>query len=124
MEAVMFSEDLARFWGYVDIPTHGHWREHCWLWTGALTTDNPRHSQGSPGDGGGYPKFRVDGRVQRGHIWIYRKVKGSFPPGLVVRHTCDNRKCVNLRHLVLGSHSENLQDQYDRGRRSRDDVPF
>ncbi len=31
----------------------------------------------------------------------------------VVRHRCDNRRCINPEHLVLGSRGENLQDECD-----------
>ena len=31
----------------------------------------------------------------------------------VVRHRCDNRRCVNPAHLGLGSRGENLQDERD-----------
>lgn len=29
----------------------------------------------------------------------------------VVRHRCDNRRCINPEHLELGSRGENLQDE-------------
>lgn len=36
--------------------------------------------------------------------------------GQVVRHTCDNGRCINPEHLLLGSHQDNVQDRVDRGR--------
>jgi hypothetical protein len=38
--------------------------------------------------------------------------------GQVVRHTCDNRLCVNPEHLVIGSQADNVQDMHERGRAS------
>lgn len=35
---------------------------------------------------------------------------------LVVRHTCDNRICVNPSHLLLGTNKENTNDMISRGR--------
>lgn len=31
----------------------------------------------------------------------------------VVRHRCNNRRCINPEHLELGSRGENLQDERD-----------
>lgn len=39
--------------------------------------------------------------------------------GKVVRHICDNTKCINPKHLVLGSQADNIQDRVTRGRCAR-----
>ena len=41
------------------------------------------------------------------------------PGPLVVRHTCDNPRCVNPSHLVLGTPKENTADMLERGRCGR-----
>lgn len=41
---------------------------------------------------------------------------GEIPDGLVLRHKCDNRPCVNPDHLTPGTKKQNLQDCIDRGR--------
>lgn len=76
----------------------------CWLWTGA-TFDN------------GYGAFR-DGnqRQSRAHRWSYENFVGPIPEGLVIRHRCDVRRCVNPAHLTPGTHQENQQDMLERGR--------
>ena len=33
-----------------------------------------------------------------------------------MRHTCDNGRCINPKHLLLGTHQDNVQDRQDRGR--------
>lgn len=39
--------------------------------------------------------------------------------GLVVRHKCDNPRCINGAHLEMGSQKDNAQDCVRRGRRAR-----
>lgn len=60
----------------------------------------------------GYP------RTHRGVVYrhIYEQMKGEIPNGLVVRHTCDNKLCINPEHLILGTQAENYQDALDRNR--------
>ncbi len=39
--------------------------------------------------------------------------------GKVVRHTCDNPRCINPNHLLLGSRADNNRDRADRGRSAK-----
>ena len=41
----------------------------------------------------------------------------NAPTGSVVRHRCDNPGCISVSHLQLGSHSDNLRDNWRRRRR-------
>jgi hypothetical protein len=70
------------------------------------------------GNGKGY-LIRRDperGRNEYVHRTAYRQHKGPIPEGAVVRHTCDNRQCVNPDHLLIGSYKDNTGDMYSRGR--------
>lgn len=64
----------------------------------------------------GYPIIPRGGKSKNMHRWIYKEFFGEIPKGMVVRHTCDNRLCINPEHLVMGTHAQNVQDAVGRGR--------
>lgn len=64
----------------------------------------------------GYPKHAPNGRTERVYRTIYKQNFGEIPPGLVVRHKCDNRLCINPDHLELGTFKDNATDRERRGR--------
>lgn len=64
----------------------------CWLWTGKVNNN-------------GYGPHRR----------AYRDTKGD-PNGLVIRHTCDVRRCMNPDHLIGGTQLENMADARAKGR--------
>jgi len=54
-------------------------------------------------------------RVDYAHRMVYLECFGKMD-GPIVRHTCDNRKCVNPAHLVTGTKADNTRDMVLRGR--------
>ena len=64
----------------------------------------------------GYPKCSVNKKREGIHRHYYRKYNGEIPEGYVVRHTCDNRLCINPKHLILGTHADNVADRVSRRR--------
>ena len=64
----------------------------------------------------GYGIYRVDGKAQRVTRLYWALVNGAIPPGLFVCHHCDNPSCVELSHLFLGTHLDNMRDCERKGR--------
>lgn len=67
----------------------------------------------------GHIKLRMDGEPTYLHRYVYEKEFGEIPKGLVVRHICDNPNCINIEHLVLGTHADNVADRVERGRSAK-----
>lgn len=74
---------------------------------------------GRKGDRDGYARVKVNGKQTKAHRLAYCQANGvslGDIAGRVVRHSCDNPRCVNGDHLLLGSQADNIQDMMDRGR--------
>lgn len=62
----------------------------------------------------GARKVRFRGRQMPAYRFIHcilNQVVAGYDD--VVRHRCDNRRCINPDHLELGSRGDNLQDERD-----------
>ena len=57
-----------------------------------------------------------NGRKYRAHRLIWEATHGPIPDDLMVLHTCDNRRCINIDHLFLGTAKDNTQDMMNKGR--------
>jgi len=71
------------------------------------------------GNSGGYGTVKRDGRTEYAHRAAYADSNGvpiSSLKGSVVMHSCDNPRCINPEHLVLGTHSKNMRDMVSKGR--------
>ncbi len=67
-------------------------------------------------DGEGYVICMRNGKRRPIYRHIYRLYRDAPIKGMVIRHTCDNRQCINPDHLILGTHQDNVQDRVKRGR--------
>ncbi len=64
----------------------------------------------------GYTRIGRNGSWTGLHRLVYEWAIGPIPDGMVVRHSCDNPRCVNPDHLLTGTHAENTADMFNRGR--------
>ena len=67
----------------------------------------------------GYVICTKKGKTSPIYRFIYRFYKGEPKKGMVIRHTCDNRKCINPEHLIIGTHQDNVRDRVARGRSAK-----
>jgi DNA-binding CsgD family transcriptional regulator len=66
----------------------------------------------------GYGKHTFDYKTVPAHRFSWELVNGPIPEGQLVLHRCDNRACVNVEHLFLGSQKDNMVDCQRKGRTS------
>ena len=73
-------------------------------------------------DGYGHYAIMRQGKIRqyRVHRYVWEQVHGEIPDGLLVRHTCDVRRCFRIEHLMLGTAKDNHTDKIERERA----VPF
>jgi hypothetical protein len=64
----------------------------------------------------GYGTLSVNNKHVYAHRIAYELFKEPIPEGFLVRHSCDNRICVNHEHLLIGTDLENNRDRWERGK--------
>jgi len=76
----------------------------CWEYAGSCSST-------------GYGQLVANRRNFAAHRVAWAMANGGWPPpGLLVMHTCDNRRCVRPDHLRLGTYRDNARDMVSKGR--------
>lgn len=99
---LMSDAAIERFWALVD----RRGENDCWFWKGNINRL-------------GYGQMRIHGSIVRAHRVSYSLAGNSLMKYPMVCHTCDNRSCVNPKHLYGGTQADNMRDMVERGRSRR-----
>lgn len=75
----------------------------CWIWLGYKTNK-------------GYGTMRVNMKTYLTHRLTYELTYGKIKRGNFICHKCDNPSCVRPSHLFSGTHKDNMQDMFKKGR--------
>ncbi len=64
----------------------------------------------------GYPRVMINKSMTTIYRHLFIEKHGEIDSGNVIRHKCDNTMCINVDHLEIGTHQDNMDDMVERGR--------
>jgi len=73
-------------------------------------------------DRDGYRKIERCNREWLVHRYIWTLYHSEIPAGMEVRHKCHNPACMNIEHLELGTHKQNMEDKKNNPRPDKTKV--
>ena len=77
---------------------------------------------GRTGNGKGYTSVYYKGSTVGLHRLVYceyNQVALLDIKGDIIRHTCDNPRCINPEHLLVGTYQDNMRDRQERNRQAK-----
>lgn len=69
----------------------------------------------------GYGLICIAAKTRSTHRLAWELKHGPIPKGGVICHRCDTPACINVDHLFLGTHQDNVADMVAKGRSARGD---
>lgn len=96
----MTKADMIKFMSMIDKDDNG-----CWTWLGG---------------GKAYGRFyftRTDRWLAHRLMWTIHH--GDIPKKKLIRHLCHNPRCVNIKHLAIGTDQDNMNDMVKANRQAR-----
>ena len=63
-----------------------------------------------------YPIIAIKQKLIKIHRFVWEKHHGIIPDGMFICHTCDNKRCINIEHLFLGTPRDNWEDMFEKNR--------
>ena len=102
MIILITSELKKRFWDRIDLLSGFY--TGCWIWVGGKITSGYGVFYPTPG-------FHIGA-----HVLSYLMFNGKVKHKLQVLHKCDNKSCVNPKHLFIGTNRDNQIDYVNKGK--------
>ncbi|MHB1688650.1 MAG: HNH endonuclease [Ignavibacteriaceae bacterium] len=62
-------------------------------------------------DRDGYRKLEREYKQWQMHRYVWTLFYGEIPKGMEVMHKCHNPACMNIDHLAIGTHKQNMEDK-------------
>jgi len=56
------------------------------------------------------------------HRYVYEKVNGRISKNMCVMHTCDDKRCINPKHLIIGTNEDNRLDMMNKNRNAKGEA--
>ena len=103
-----------KFWSNVAPPD----KNGCQKWLGAsyLCFSHDRKGRRYSKPNSVRPRVTVGGRSHMDYRVSWMLKHGQIPKGMFICHHCDNTMCVNVDHLFMGTHQDNMDDMKKKGR--------